>query len=88
MNSPSIQASNQGECKGREDPLENLSLPLEKCVGCSLKLLGTVQKIWAPLRNFFAPPWCPKLVTGLLTSFTSFCVIAVSFSDQVHKAQF
>jgi len=40
-----LQARNQGP----KPPLENFSPPsLEKCVGHSLKLLDTVQKIWAP----------------------------------------
>jgi len=41
---------------GGEEPLENFSRPLEKCVGHYSKLLDIVQKIWAPLRNVFAPP--------------------------------
>jgi len=44
------QARNQGG----EAPLT----PLEKCVGHSLKNLGSSQ------RNF-RPTWCPKVVTGL-----------------------
>jgi len=24
-----------------------------------------VLKIWAPLRQLFAPPWCPKMATSL-----------------------
>jgi len=41
---------------GGEAPLENFSSPLEKSVGYSLKILGIVQKISAPLRKLFAPP--------------------------------
>jgi len=36
--------------------------PLEKCVGHSLKNLGSCQKT---LR----PTWCPNLVTGMLETF-------------------
>jgi len=50
------QARNQG---GRSLPIENVSPPLEKCVGHSLKLLDMVQKIWAPLGKLFAPPGVP-----------------------------
>jgi len=47
--------------QGGEASLENFSPPiLEKCVGHSLKNLGPSQK---NLR----PPYCPKLVTGLVT---------------------
>jgi len=52
------QASNQGGRRGAKPTLENVSLPLEKCVGHSSKNLGTSRKT---LR----PSWCPKLVTGL-----------------------
>jgi len=51
------QARNQG---GGEAPLENFSPTLEKCVGHSLKLLDTVQKIWALFRKLFAPPDAPS----------------------------
>jgi len=53
------QARNQGGARGTKPSLENFSPPLEKCVGHSLKLLDTVQKIWAPLRKLFAPPGVP-----------------------------
>jgi len=46
--------------RGEKPLLENLSSPLEKCVGHSLKLLDTVQKIWDPLRKLFAPPVLPS----------------------------
>ena len=48
-----MQARNPG-AQGATPPLENFSLPLEKCVGHSLKLLDIVQKIWAPLGKLFA----------------------------------
>ena len=44
----------------RGDELENFSLPLEKCVGYSLKILDIVQKICDPLKNLFAPPGVPS----------------------------
>ena len=51
------QARNQGAAQGgRSHPYKTFRPPLEKCVGYSLKLLDIVQKIWAPLRKFFAPP--------------------------------
>ena len=37
-------------------PLKFFSLPLEKCVGHRLKLLGIVQTFWAPPRKLYAPP--------------------------------
>jgi len=53
--------------RGAKPPLENFSPssrayegPLEKCVGYSLKLLDTVQKIWTPLSKLFAPPGVPS----------------------------
>jgi len=36
--------------------LEQILPPLEKCVDHSLKLLGIVEKFWAPLQKLFAPP--------------------------------
>jgi len=54
------QACNQGGRRGGENPLENFSAPLEKCVGHHLKLLDIVQKIWASLRKLFAPPGVPS----------------------------
>ena len=53
------QARNQEERWGRNPP-EKFSPPLEKCVGRSLKLLDTVQKIWAPLRKLFATSGVPS----------------------------
>ena len=44
---------------GSEAPPKNISPHLEKCLGHSFKILGPSQKT---LR----PPWCPKLVTGLI----------------------
>jgi len=44
--------------RGREPP-KIFFAPLKKCVGHSLKNLGSSQKT---LR----PSWCPKLVTGLM----------------------
>jgi len=49
------QARNQGEQEGRTPP-RKIFAPLEKCIGHRLKLLDIVQKIWAPLRDLFAPP--------------------------------
>jgi len=37
--------------QGAKPPLEKFSLPLEKCVGHSLKMLDIVQKIWALSEN-------------------------------------
>ena len=55
-----LQTRNQGP-----KPPRNFFAPLlEKCVGHSLKLLDTVQKIWAPQKQL-CPSWCPKVVTGL-----------------------
>jgi len=65
----------RGGRRGAKPLLEKFSPPLEKCVGHSLKLLETAKKIRAPLRKLFAPPWCPKLVTGLLTS----CYVALVY---------
>jgi len=50
------QARNQRGCKGGEVPLGNFSYPLKKCVVHNLKILDTVQNIWAPLGKLFAPP--------------------------------
>jgi len=50
-----LQARNQGG----EAPLETFC-PLEKCVGHSLKLFDTVQKIRAPLKKLFVPPSVPS----------------------------
>jgi len=46
--------------RGEKVPQENFSPHLEKCVEHSLKLLDTVQKCWAPLRNLFAPAGVPS----------------------------
>jgi len=54
-------------CKEGEGPLEIFSPPLEKCVGYSLKLLDIVQKIWAPLRQLFAPPGVPSWLRACFT---------------------
>jgi len=40
-----------GRTQGGEAPLRNISTPLEKCVGSSLKILDIVQKIWALSEN-------------------------------------
>ena len=59
--------------RGAKPPLENFSPPsrayegpLEKCVGYSLKLLDTVQKIWTPLSKLFAPPGVPSWLRAWL----------------------
>jgi len=69
------QTRNQGGAGGAKPLQENFLPPLEKCVGYSLKLLDIVQKIWAPLKKNWGPSqktlrpsWCPKPVTGLLSS--------------------
>jgi len=53
--------------RGGEALLEKFSTPLEKFVGHSLKLLDTVQNIWAPLRKLFAPPGVPGWLRACLT---------------------
>jgi len=53
------QSRNHGELPAK------VFTSLEKYVGHSLKLLG-IWKIWSPLRKLFAPPWCSKLVAGLV----------------------
>jgi len=45
----------RGGAGGASSP-RNFFASLEKCVGHSLKLLDTVQKIWAPLRKLLSPP--------------------------------
>ena len=50
------QASNQ---RGRSSPRKCFA-PLEKCTGYNLRILSVVQKIWAPLGKFFAPPGVPS----------------------------
>ena len=45
---------------GGEARPKKFSPPLEKCVGHSLKILGIVQKILAPLGKLFAPPGVPS----------------------------
>jgi len=57
---PQRQACSQG---GLRPPCKNFR-PLEKCFGHSVKYLGPSQKT---LR----PPWCPKLVMGLLRGNTT-----------------
>jgi len=49
------QTRNQG-CKA---PSRKFFVSLEKCLGHSLKLLDTAQKMWAPLKKLFAPPGVP-----------------------------
>jgi len=56
------QARNQGG----QNPLENFSPPLEKCVGHSFKILDIVQKIWASLGKLFAPPGVPRWLRAWL----------------------
>jgi len=41
-------------------PPRKFLLPLEKCVGYSLKILDIFQKIWASLRKLIAPPGVPS----------------------------
>jgi len=53
--------------QGAKPPLEKFSLPLEKCVGHSLKMLDIVQK-FGPSQKTLRPSWCPKLVTGMVLS--------------------
>ena len=53
--------------QGGKAHLENFSPSLEKCVGYSLKVLDTVQKIWASLRKFFAPPGVPSWLRAWFT---------------------
>jgi len=55
----SFSAPKQGEA-----PLENISPPMEKCIGHNVKLLDTFQKICAPQKTL-RPSWSHKLVTGL-----------------------
>jgi len=45
---------------GCESAPRKLFALLEKCLGHSLKLLDSVQKIWAPLEKHFAPPGVPS----------------------------
>jgi len=70
-----MQACNQESAGGRIPPSKFLPT-LENRVGHKLKLLYTVQKIWAPLRKLFAPPgvisWLWVCFTGLLRRFTIF----------------
>jgi len=53
------QARNEGRRVG-EAPLENISPPLEKCVGHNLKLLDMFKKIWASFRKLFASHGAPS----------------------------
>ena len=46
--------------RGAKPTLEKFLTPLEKCVGHSLKILGIVQQILAPLGKLFAPPGVPS----------------------------
>ena len=53
--------------------------PPGKCVGYSLKILDTVQKIWGPLRKLFAPPSVPSWLrawfsTGGIPQKGEFCI--------------
>jgi len=45
---------------GKAVPHWKFFLPLEKCVGHSLKLLDVVLKNWTLLRKPFAPPGVPS----------------------------
>jgi len=45
---------------GGETSFRKFFAPLEKYVGCSLKLLDINQTIWAPLGKLFAPPGVPS----------------------------
>jgi len=55
LSRPVTRGRREGEASPRK-----IFAPLEKCVGHSLKLLDTIQKISAPLRKFFAPPGVPS----------------------------
>jgi len=63
-----FQARNQEGRKQGEVPLENFSLPLEKYVGHCLKVLDTYSSLknLSHSQKTLRPPWCPKLVMGLL----------------------
>jgi len=58
--------------QGGEAPLENFSPPVEKCVGYNLKILDIVQKIWAPLRKFLAPPGVPSWLRAWLRALDAY----------------
>jgi len=61
---------------GGEASLKKFFAPLEKCVGYSLNILDIVQKIWAPLRNFFSPPGVPSWLRACLLSLFSIRVFS------------
>jgi len=54
-----------GAGRGRSPP-KKFFVPLEKCVGYSLKILDTAKKKLGPSQKTLRPSWCPKLVTGLV----------------------
>ena len=67
---PSEPISSITYCQARnqegEAPQKIYLIPMEKCVGHSLKLLDIVQKIWAPLRKLFAPRGVPRWLRACL----------------------
>jgi len=53
-------------------PLEKLSRPLKKCLGhavcITIVFVPAVDVKFRPPSEISSPPWCPKLVTGLLVT--------------------
>ena len=49
-----------------EKPLENFSLPLEKCVGHNLKILDIFQKIWASFGKLITLTGVPSRLRACL----------------------
>jgi len=56
----------RGGAGGAKPSLENLSPPLEKCVGYNFKILDIVQEIWTSLGKLFAPPGVPSWLQAWL----------------------
>jgi len=54
--------------RGGRSPLENCSSPLEKCIEHNFKILGVVQKPWAPLGKLFSPPGVPSWLRSCAVS--------------------
>ena len=71
-----------------KSPVEKFSPPLEKCVGCNLKILDIVQKNWAPFRKLFAPlgvpswsrAWCS---VGYLSAISSSLVYRRAYRNYI-----